>query len=101
MRSKRSRARIPVSVGIVAGSETHTKGIRVTELLVERNALSFWQRLNKTQGLFASDFEIRLSGSFDRQRTFSEQMVWMTSSGGVPSNSVMMENWLTSVKRLV
>lgn len=28
--------------------------------------------------------------------TFSLQMVWMTSSGGVPNNSVMMENWLTS-----
>jgi hypothetical protein len=31
-----------------------------------------------------------------RRRTFSLQMVWMTSSGGVPSSSVMIENWLTS-----
>lgn len=31
-----------------------------------------------------------------KQRTFSLQIVWMTSSGGVPSNSVMMENWFTS-----
>jgi len=29
-------------------------------------------------------------------RTFSEAMVWITSAGGVPSSSVMMENWLTS-----
>lgn len=29
--------------------------------------------------------------------TFSLQMVWMTSSGGVPRSSVMMENWLTSI----
>lgn len=35
--------------------------------------------------------------------TFSLQIVSMTSSGGVPSNSVMMENWLTSecMNRLV
>jgi hypothetical protein len=29
------------------------------------------------------------------KRTFSLQMVWMTSSGGVPRSSVMIENWLT------
>src|SRR5216684_3275520 len=29
-------------------------------------------------------------------RTFSLQMVSITSSGGVPSNSVIIENWFTS-----
>lgn len=28
--------------------------------------------------------------------TFSLQIVLMTSSGGVPSSSVMIENWFTS-----
>jgi hypothetical protein len=31
-----------------------------------------------------------------KRHTFSEAMVWMTSAGGVPRSSVMMENWLTS-----
>lgn len=33
-------------------------------------------------------------------RTFSLQMVWITSSGGVPSNSVMIENWFTSAGKI-
>jgi hypothetical protein len=37
-----------------------------------------------------------VSKDTDRSLTFSLAMVWMTSSGGVPSSSVMMENWLTS-----
>jgi hypothetical protein len=32
--------------------------------------------------------------------TFSLQIVEITSSPGVPSSSVMMENWLTSIKQL-
>ena len=56
-------------------------------------------------GPFPSLVEIERIGGSRRQhdslrvsmvRTFSEAMVWMTSAGGVPSSSVMMENWLTS-----
>ena len=37
----------------------------------------------------------RKTGVGDSARTFSLQMVWSTSSGGLPKSSVMMENWLT------
>jgi hypothetical protein len=32
-------------------------------------------------------------------RTFSDAIVWITSSGGVPRSSVMIENWFTSARR--
>lgn len=70
------------------------------ELLRERDALALWQRLDEAERLTGVE-ESKISRSSGRERpseerTFSEQMVLMTSSGGVPISSVMIENWLTS-----
>lgn len=76
-----------------------------SELLCERHRLAFRQRLDKAQSLRVPDAIMSASQSCGtrgmscgigaRGLTFSEQMVWMTSSGGVPRSSVMIENWLT------
>ena len=39
----------------------------------------------------------RLGRDWTKRKVFSEAMVSITSSGGVPKSSVMMENWCTSV----
>jgi hypothetical protein len=69
--------------------------VRSADLLTEGNTLPFRQTLNETQGLHQV-FSYLIGDRNQRSHTFSLAIVSMTSSGGVPSSSVMMENWFTS-----
>ncbi|KAJ2412260.1 hypothetical protein GGF41_006170 [Coemansia sp. RSA 2531] len=42
-----------------------------------------------------NDTGLRRGSDCTNRRVFSLPIVWMTSSGGVPSSSVMIENWCT------
>ena len=68
------------------------------QLLAERLPLALRERLYEPQSLERYDQSAFLNAGW-RALTFSLQIVSMTSSGGVPSNSVMIENWLTSSNR--
>lgn len=73
-----------------------TESIGIGEFSGEGDLFSLRQTLDESEGLFISTLannEYRIAGL-----TFSLAMVCMTSSGGVPSSSVMIENWLTSDK---
>lgn len=66
--------------------------IRVVELLAERYRLPFGERLNESESLVRVDNEQTCKQKLFASLTFSLAMVLMTSSGGVPRSSVMMEN---------
>lgn len=96
----------------------HTHGIRVGEPCGERDLLSLGKRLDEPQGLsevnkmkrwvsgrssyYSRDMIHGLAFLWKGQRhTFSLPIVLITSSGGVPRSSVMIENWFTSIKKVV
>jgi hypothetical protein len=78
----------------------HTKRVGVGKLLGEWYSLSLWQTLHESQSLqVRRNTECQLLRKYCTKRerhTFSLAIVWITSSGGVPNNSVMIENWFTS-----
>ena len=69
------------------------------QLFAKWHPLAFRQALYEAKGLNPGQHMPKRKRKF-AQRTFSLQMVSITSSGGVPSSSVIIENWFTSVHRI-
>lgn len=89
------------SVGSWYGARYSCASPSVAEIRVRGSKTSIFSSRSSDSGSALGNFVAngtfsRLGRLWTNRRVFSLAMVWITSSGGVPRSSVMIENWLTS-----